>query len=695
MLFDLRSMQKRGVSGIVTTVLLILIVLVGISIVWAALRPFVNSVDDFQSESSGSCLANSIEIVRCVINQTGNSIAVQVKRGPAENSLEGLRFLFSTGEFSSSFDVASVPNPLETRTYTFMNDSLINTRTVNVISIINGKSCPLATAPVICSLGIVEKILPRAGSPTCSDGVDNDADGVHDYPADPGCDDSEDLTEDDALPRTISYAYSWNDINETLTSLIPIYWIDDSHYWLNGILPGDPRVVEGFLNATARMPVGHRVIGIDNSIKANLYRNPRSPYFEALWEEDACRDASGAIVRNASGFPYQCLWPDHGISLSQGNISLFLSEYTALPNAPDIDIAVLDYEGGLYINNGTEWGYVVEQDPRWASAAAVVGHSNLSYLLEAFYDTPLWRVWNQYLWDSRAEAINRSVYNPLVQYYPNITLSNWRISYNDPQYGFFEENGHYQSSDCSLGMYCSIGRHVGTHQSISLYTGLGQISNPRTVPLPGIDGAYNRTPFNNFKYDLNRLRVSQLSSDVPIQAWIAARGNHRSAHSFYPEYSLDDSLIYQDLYQERILHARVMGLDSFFYWGFGIFSTFSTPAEDQLLQDILLETDALIGFADREVLEPEMIPWGADYVLSGTRAAGRVVWRFTPDLDASGALLSARLIAENQSGVVFETTHSRITIPQGIIYRPENAVSQQGYWIIQPDGAPAPYNEQI
>jgi hypothetical protein len=50
---------------------------------------------------------------------------------------------------------------------------------------------------------LVIETIPTPSSPACSDGLDNDSDGLIDHPADPGCTDASDTDETDPLPGVV------------------------------------------------------------------------------------------------------------------------------------------------------------------------------------------------------------------------------------------------------------------------------------------------------------------------------------------------------------------------------------------------------------------------------------------------------------------------------------------------------------
>lgn len=154
-------MQKRALSSVVTVVLLIAIGLVAVSIVWFAVRPLINSLNTGTSStgqpsgevgvsSSSSCITSLVHVVSCSFDSATNETNVQVTRNSQAGSVNSVRFIFSQGSDSVSLLSNQVPEPLETQTYTFVNDSLGSFTSVDVALVIGGVSCSPSGRPLVC-----------------------------------------------------------------------------------------------------------------------------------------------------------------------------------------------------------------------------------------------------------------------------------------------------------------------------------------------------------------------------------------------------------------------------------------------------------------------------------------------------------------------------------------------------------------
>jgi len=109
------TMNKRGISQVVTTVLLILVVLAAVSIIWAFVRPAIEKTAGGISISS---ITIDLEIVReSVFDNTNTSIiSFDVKRKSGEGKVVGLKVILEdTNGEEKLFDFPLVINQLETK----------------------------------------------------------------------------------------------------------------------------------------------------------------------------------------------------------------------------------------------------------------------------------------------------------------------------------------------------------------------------------------------------------------------------------------------------------------------------------------------------------------------------------------------------------------------------------------------------
>jgi len=406
---------------------------------------------------------------------------------------------------------------------------------------------------------------------------------------------------------------------------------------------------------TDKMPEGHRVMFFWH-IETDLTEHP----------DDRCRDAQGNLTE------FQGIWLDNGIARIRERVERFFSAYKRVGG--ELDVLVLDYEGGLsnwHIGDNLARWKAIENDPRFPEIADKLGFSDLTTVCEWWKQQGDARLnylrWNALMMQRVAEALNQAIYEPLRRYYPNVKVSNYGYCYYSSELGVPDLNGHKY-------YLFGHGAHVGTHQAPVLYACIGQLEHN---PPEGLT-AYPKTPFNAFRLSLNDMRCAAGSSDVPLYPWLAYRG--------WSESGVGNN----DLYQELIFHAGLCGADAFLYWNPRPWlasqdpKQFTDDEQDKLFSDCLKQLDVLIGDPQRKTVSRGLVAWDANYALTGMRAKGRTVWRFTPNLDDGTALEDTLL---RRDPATFRVGDAVITIPGGKVWEPELKLSGQGYWVLAPAGA--------
>ncbi len=102
-------MNNRGLSDVISTVLIILLVLAAVIIIWFFVRPFLNNVG---GQVTGDCVTLNLEPLSCTNNLTGTS--VQVKRNSGEANLKAIIYLFEVNGEDRIRNVTSSLQQLET-----------------------------------------------------------------------------------------------------------------------------------------------------------------------------------------------------------------------------------------------------------------------------------------------------------------------------------------------------------------------------------------------------------------------------------------------------------------------------------------------------------------------------------------------------------------------------------------------------
>jgi len=107
------GMNKRGVSAVVATILIILLVIVGVTILWAAVRP---TIEQTTKQINAECITIDLEITGCDL--TPASDTVTIKRNIGEGELGGIKLIvdgtpcdtesIALGQLESSSDHACI-----------------------------------------------------------------------------------------------------------------------------------------------------------------------------------------------------------------------------------------------------------------------------------------------------------------------------------------------------------------------------------------------------------------------------------------------------------------------------------------------------------------------------------------------------------------------------------------------------------
>jgi FlaG/FlaF family flagellin (archaellin) len=101
--------NKRGLSDVVTTVLIVLLTIVAIAILWSFLQPMFTK-SGAKIQQAEACLSVNLEVTRCTAADAG----VIVKRNPGVADLKSIKLIFDKGDGTTSVQncTASVPQEL-------------------------------------------------------------------------------------------------------------------------------------------------------------------------------------------------------------------------------------------------------------------------------------------------------------------------------------------------------------------------------------------------------------------------------------------------------------------------------------------------------------------------------------------------------------------------------------------------------
>ena len=125
--------RKRGLSGVVTTLIIVLLVLVAVGIIWAVVK---NVVQRGAEQVDLGQFTLDLQIKKAQV-QNGNVTVVVVKRNAGNGNFVGMNFIFSDGQNSEIIRQNASLQELEEKSFTFTltKISTNNLKTVSVAPI--------------------------------------------------------------------------------------------------------------------------------------------------------------------------------------------------------------------------------------------------------------------------------------------------------------------------------------------------------------------------------------------------------------------------------------------------------------------------------------------------------------------------------------------------------------------------------
>ena len=97
-------MSKKGMSDVVTTLIIILLVIAAIGIIWVVVRPFISGGTE-QFDIKSGCLNVNLQIVKAICNSSTNltNCTVTVKRADSgkEFNISGVYLIFTDANLAT------------------------------------------------------------------------------------------------------------------------------------------------------------------------------------------------------------------------------------------------------------------------------------------------------------------------------------------------------------------------------------------------------------------------------------------------------------------------------------------------------------------------------------------------------------------------------------------------------------------
>lgn len=143
--------NKKGISDVVTTVLIVLISIVAVGAVGYFILPIITNSGEKVTQA-GACLSASLEVTSCKQGTTGYDVNVHRNVGAANVSTIKLIF----GKIDGSTTVQEQPAPEEMGTSIYPVTDVVDVTDVAVSAgILNSKGVPqycTPSQPVICTI---------------------------------------------------------------------------------------------------------------------------------------------------------------------------------------------------------------------------------------------------------------------------------------------------------------------------------------------------------------------------------------------------------------------------------------------------------------------------------------------------------------------------------------------------------------
>tara|TARA_Y100000310_G_C20386343_1_gene670610 strand:- start:4 stop:435 length:432 start_codon:yes stop_codon:yes gene_type:complete len=129
-------LDKRGLSDVVTTVLIVLVAIGAIGIIAGFLLP---AVQQGSSQITSSCITLQLEPTKCT-NTNSTDTTVLIKRNTGDATLNEIRVIFTDASGETTSNVMSdAPGILETKSFTGVGDSPTEVRVAGVVTTEGGE----------------------------------------------------------------------------------------------------------------------------------------------------------------------------------------------------------------------------------------------------------------------------------------------------------------------------------------------------------------------------------------------------------------------------------------------------------------------------------------------------------------------------------------------------------------------------
>jgi hypothetical protein len=113
-------MNKRGLSTVITTLIIVLLVLIAVGIVWVVIR---NIIEQGTEDIDLGKFTINLQVKQITVNPS--DIGVTVKRNPGKGELTGIKFLVSDGVQTQEFEETTAMGELGEQTFNLPYSGLV------------------------------------------------------------------------------------------------------------------------------------------------------------------------------------------------------------------------------------------------------------------------------------------------------------------------------------------------------------------------------------------------------------------------------------------------------------------------------------------------------------------------------------------------------------------------------------------
>lgn len=153
------KIQKRGISDIITTVLIILLAIAAVVLIWGFIKRPIEQGGK-QIQASGDCFSLKLKPTGCTLNSGKTNVSATVQWAEGNVALKAIKFVVTDVKGATKVEDVSVGDLkiLETKDATInvisLNTSALTLSAVGVIQPANGDLTPCTTSQtetLVCS----------------------------------------------------------------------------------------------------------------------------------------------------------------------------------------------------------------------------------------------------------------------------------------------------------------------------------------------------------------------------------------------------------------------------------------------------------------------------------------------------------------------------------------------------------------